>query len=55
LNSINDDAFKLISDMINPDSKMRPSAKECLKFKFFKTIRRSSMKITSALLRVKEF
>ncbi|CAD8085524.1 unnamed protein product [Paramecium primaurelia] len=55
LNTINDDAFKLISDMINPDFKMRPSAKECLKFKFFKTIRRSSMKITSALLRVKEF
>ncbi|CAD8078153.1 unnamed protein product [Paramecium primaurelia] len=55
LNSINDDAFKLISDMINPDHKMRPNAKECLKYKFFKTIRKSSMKITSALLRIKEF
>ena len=55
MNSINDDAFKLISEMLNPDPKMRPSAKDCLKFKFFKTIRRSSMKITSALLRLKEF
>ncbi|CAD8157296.1 unnamed protein product [Paramecium octaurelia] len=55
LNSISDDAYKLIGDMINPDHKMRPSAKECLKYKFFKTIRKSSMKITSALLRVKEF
>lgn len=41
--------------MINPDYKMRPSAKECLKYKYFKTIRKSSMKITSALLRMKEF
>ncbi|CAD8181699.1 unnamed protein product [Paramecium octaurelia] len=55
LNSISDDAYKLISEMINPDPKLRPSAKECLKFKYFKSIRRSSMKITSALLRVKEF
>ncbi|CAD8094453.1 unnamed protein product [Paramecium sonneborni] len=55
LNSINDDAFKLISEMINPDPNQRPDAKECLKFKYFKTIRKSSMKITSALLRIKEF
>lgn len=41
--------------MINPDHKMRPNAKECLKYKFFKSIRKSSMKITSALLRIKEF
>ncbi|CAD8098004.1 unnamed protein product [Paramecium sonneborni] len=44
LNSINDESYKLISEMINPDPKMRPTAKECLKFQFFKTIRRSSMK-----------
>lgn len=41
--------------MLDRGNKQRPTAKDCLKYKFIKSIRRSSMKIASTLLKLKEF
>ncbi|CAD8138220.1 unnamed protein product [Paramecium pentaurelia] len=49
------EAKSLITLMLNQDERARPSAKECLQHDFFKSIKQSSLKVTGALLRAKNF
>ncbi|CAK72533.1 unnamed protein product (macronuclear) [Paramecium tetraurelia] len=49
------EAKSLLISMLNQNESARPSAKECLQHSFFKTIHQSSLKVTGALLRAKNF